>query len=473
LRNAKWVASLVIVALVAGCAHYPINPRLARFDEKGGYRFGNLSSPDNSDKLFVILTFSGGGTRAAALSYGVMAQLRDTTIRVDGKPRRLLDEVDVISSVSGGSFTAAYYALQGDGLFETFEDGFLKRNVQGALMVRMLTPWNLVKLASRWFSRIDAAAEYYDEHVFGHHTFGDLVEAGRRPFIVLNATDMTLGRPFEFTQDQFDLLYSDLSQVPIARGVAASSAFPGAFSPLTLQDHQKMRDFVEPKWVAEGLRDTDPSTRRYQTALQARSYVDDSERPFIHLMDGGVADNLGLRTVVQSLTTTDCPWSVLRMKNLKMVDRVVVIVVNARPDPDTVRDRKASAPSLPDALQAAVSGLMNNVTFESLALLDAGFAEHRQAALVRKACEQLLRKLGITDTSVLGGPLHEVAFSRIEVSFDHIQNPDDRQYFKSLPTSFALPDEAVDRLIRVGGRLLAESEEFHELLNVLAAEPSP
>lgn len=65
-----------------------------------------------------MLAFSGGGTRAEALAYGVLEELRDTEVLIDGKPRRLLDEIDLISSVSGGSFTSAYYGLHGDRIFE-------------------------------------------------------------------------------------------------------------------------------------------------------------------------------------------------------------------------------------------------------------------------------------------------------------------------------------------------------------------
>src|SRR4051812_9667007 len=77
-----------------GCAHYPENGRLEHADPQSGYRFRNLSNTGNSDSLQVFLAFSGGGTRAAALSYGVLEELARTQIVREGQSRRLLDEVD-------------------------------------------------------------------------------------------------------------------------------------------------------------------------------------------------------------------------------------------------------------------------------------------------------------------------------------------------------------------------------------------
>src|SRR5438132_9024883 len=62
----------VAVLLGGGCAHYPENARLKHYDPQSGYRFRNLSNTGNSDSLQLFLSFSGGGTRPAALSYGVL-----------------------------------------------------------------------------------------------------------------------------------------------------------------------------------------------------------------------------------------------------------------------------------------------------------------------------------------------------------------------------------------------------------------
>ncbi|MGP4848242.1 hypothetical protein ACTXGQ_29375, partial [Marinobacter sp. 1Y8] len=95
---------IVISLLFTGCAKRVWNKPIID-KSTARYDFHN-NLPKNSDEVFVVLAFSGGGTRAAALSYGVLEKLRDTPVTINGVERRLLDEVDVISSVSGGSYTA-------------------------------------------------------------------------------------------------------------------------------------------------------------------------------------------------------------------------------------------------------------------------------------------------------------------------------------------------------------------------------
>ena len=138
------ILSIVAVLAVAGCASRPINTRIAQVDPRSGYRPYLLipKRPNNDPHTLFILSFSGGGTRAAAFSYGVLEELRRTEVVVNGQRRRLIDEVDMITGVSGGSFTVLSYALYGDRLFSEYEERFLKRDVEGALMRRTLNPLN-------------------------------------------------------------------------------------------------------------------------------------------------------------------------------------------------------------------------------------------------------------------------------------------------------------------------------------------
>src|SRR6266498_1631508 len=93
---------LVFVLLGSGCAHHPINAPLAAVDGRTGYRFENAAFSTNSDDLFLMLAFSGGGTRAAALDYGVLEELARSGVGPPSAQHRLLDEVDLIHLIDGG-----------------------------------------------------------------------------------------------------------------------------------------------------------------------------------------------------------------------------------------------------------------------------------------------------------------------------------------------------------------------------------
>jgi NTE family protein len=132
----KLASTLVLLLLLSGCANYgtPKNIEIPDPREADRYSLHDWVAAHSDSDIRFILTLSGGGTRAAALSYGVMQELRDTNITYEGRQSRLLDEVDYISSVSGGSFTSAYYGLHGDGIFENYEKDFLKFNLQNILL---------------------------------------------------------------------------------------------------------------------------------------------------------------------------------------------------------------------------------------------------------------------------------------------------------------------------------------------------
>lgn len=439
----------VFALLFAGaCAHYQPTPGLLRYAPSDGYRFQNTPpGPNNSDSLLVILTFSGGGTRAAALSAGVLRELGRTPVPGDAA-RTLLDEVDVISSVSGGSFTAAYFALHGPDGLDRFETDFLDWNAQGALKRDLLAPMRIVRLLSPYYSRIDHASALWDRKIFRGATFGDLV--GRRPLVIINAADMNLGATFSFTQEQFDALCADLSDFPLSRAVAASSAFPGLLSPLTLENHGDECSYQTPQWAENALEDAQVAGDRYRLARNLLTYRDLGSRPYVHLLDGGLADNIGLRPILRSLTSTSGDWSALRMINNGRVKQVVVIVVNAKTNTRSNPDLDARAPGVKRVLQTVVSTPLGNYSQESVQRL-------------REVSDDFLRELMAAPT---GGP-PAVEFYAIEVSFDGLADPEERRYFETLPTSFSLPEEVVDRLTDVGGRLLRESTEFQELIEGL------
>lgn len=464
-RRALAAAALVLVA--TACAA-PMNPPLASYGS-GGYRYATVRTEPAEEEVFVILAFSGGGTRAAAFSQGVLDGLQ----RLPGsRPERsLLEDVDVISSVSGGSFTAAHYALFGPDGFKRFQENFLDRDIQGELVARALAPWNWFRLLRPDFSRIDLAAELYDEVVFGHATFGTLIEAAphRRPYVLLNATDMTLGTRFEFTQDQFDLLCSNLSAVTVARAVAASSAFPVLLSPLTLQNHSKdapcNAKFTPPRWL-ENAQDPANPPRRAMLAQNLMSYrTQVKERRWIHLLDGGLADNIGLRGPYVALSGQDSAWSVYSKLNNEKIKRVLVITANARTRSDPDWDAHRSAPGISGVLGLVTTGPMGNYSFETVQLVADHFARLEGDLRNYFRCEEI-GKRQCDRFAMPNDPPTPAKFHAVELAFANLPDTeaDLKRCLEGMATSFHLPPAQVELLRLAAQRLLMQSKPFAEAM---------
>ncbi|TNF53264.1 patatin-like phospholipase family protein [bacterium] len=446
--------------LMAGCASYQVNKALDQYSPDTGYRPKNMGIPENSEELLLILTFSGGGTRAAAFSYGLLEELAKTEVYIDGKKRRLLDEVDVISGVSGGSFTAAYYGLFGDRIFEDFEERFLRRNIQGALVARkfFFIP-NWFRLMSPNFDASDIAAELYDKEVFDGGTFGDIASRGG-PAILINATDLTEGTTFPFIQEYFDFICSDLTGYPVARATAASSAVPVVLTPITLKNYRYERDCgYMPKGIHKALKERDKS-RRYYQALHISPYLLEPEKKrYVHLVDGGIADNLGLRIASDRVTQMGNAWTSLKYSDQMNTRKVVFIVVNAETGVDKSPDLKRSPAGTLQVLGSVTSTPLSRYNFETIELLRSDF----------KTWGEDIRTGRCSDPDYKGDAesCGDIAFYLVEVDFNDIPDEKERTYFLNLPTSFKLDDETVDNLREIAGRLLNQSPEFQKLLGDL------
>ena len=440
--------ALAAVLILGGCSTFrAANQPLAKWDPSYGYRQSRVLAQREQGRVLLMLAFSGGGTRAAALSYGVLQELRDTPISFGGRRERLLDEVDGITSVSGGSFTAAYYGLHGDRIFQDFESRFLRRNVQVGLIRGLLNPFNWIRFAATSFDRTELAIQLYDDEIFDHATFGDLL-AARGPMVLMNATDLAAGHFFTFFQPQFDLLCSDLSSFPVARAVAASSAVPVLFSPTVLRNYAGSCGFEPPPWLHEALRERKTNPRRFRTAEFFTSYLDAERRPYVHLLDGGIADNIGLRVPIENVTLVGGPMVHMKALGAAHYDHIAVIVVNAEVRPAPHFGLAAEHPGLAAVLGAVTDTQIYGYNFETIELM-------------RERLVEWTRQLPPADD---GRP---VRVSMITLGFEDIEDRKERAAFHEVPTSFVLPDDTVDRLIAVARRLLRESPEFQALVRDL------
>ena len=295
----RLISTLVLLCLLTSCANIykAKNAVITNYQLTNTYRADYHNTIHKVGDNLVILAFSGGGTRASALSYGVMQELRDTLyVSSDGNKQALLDDVDYISAVSGGSFTAAYYAVFGDELFTRFEEDFLRQSVEDALWSRLLSPRHWFRSIWSGIDRTEMAIEYYDSQVFRGAKFSD-IPIGERPFVLINATDLSRGVRFPFHQDSFDWICGDLNSMSIARAVTASSAVPVAFPTVVLKNNASKCDLAGSPLKSRFEHLDHGSVKKQAYINNVRALRDENEKPYIHLVDGGISDNLGLRAV--------------------------------------------------------------------------------------------------------------------------------------------------------------------------------
>ena len=449
----------IMLFMLSACAQYHLNKRLDTAVSAVDKKPIEAVSTGRPEEVILVLAFSGGGTRASALSYGILEALARVEIP-NGTPstsgsstvgaHTLLDEVDVISGVSGGSFTAAYYGLYRKRIFEDFRERFLTRNVNRGLLLRMLSPLNWVRLLSSGFAKSDMAAEYYDEILFDGATFGDILKH-KWPRIHIQATNIVDGFYFGFTEQQFKLICSDLAAFPVSRAVAASAAFPGVFTPIVLKNYFGLCDVPEPEWVIRTLAQGDVTSRAFHTAKQLHTYTDAEAKPFIYLIDGGVADNLGIRGPTEIISGRGDVRKTIRELDYGKEKKMAFVIVNAATKKSFKWERLGKIPGLIDIIGATSSTMIDSYNYETVELLRLFLRENLKK----------VKEAGVDRTQ-------DVYI--IEVGFDALTDKEERKYFSNIPTTLSLSDKTVDRLREVAGRILYGSKEFQKLVGDLGGQ---
>jgi NTE family protein len=374
-----------------------------------------------------------------------LEELKDTHYQLDGKEVSLLDEVDRISSVSGGSFTSAYYGLFGDKIFTEFKEDFLYKDVQGDLSSLIFNFFNLIGRIFSTESRTEVAIDYYDKKIFKGKTFADMQNSDG-PLILINATDLNSHSQFIFLQAQFDFLCSDLSNFKVARAVAASSAVPFLFPPVILERHEECQ-FKKPQWLSNAEMKADKNNdRRLKESIKALNfYLDKSNPPYVTLLDGGITDNLGLRTILKTVSLSGGAKKISenRFKNKKLPKRLVVIVVDASTTTESNIGKSKEMPSIGDTLGAVTDIQLHLYNTETNTLLKKELINWAKAA----STEQQTISPYFISLDVTG-----------------IQKHEDRVFFNSVPTSFSLKKEQADKLIKLSKTMLHQNSEYQKLL---------
>ena len=403
--------------------------------------------------IIAAVTLSGGGARAAAFGLGVLEELKATRFDLEGRSTTMLDEVGLISGVSGGSILAGYYAAFGDEVFTRFERDFLLVNFQSGLIREvLLSPRTVYELSSPWYGRSNALARQLDT-VFRGKTFGDLrgQQAHRR--LLITATDLTTGAPFEFTPEQFALICSDLDSVPLSFAVAASASVPLLLSPMTVRNHAGSCQPPAP-WAAMSQADPNLSARLLQ--LIAGAYGNAEERPYIHLVDGGLVDNLGVRSLLDRAVAAGSLSATFAGLPPGSVRKIVLVSVNSERDTSERIDKSDRVPSNAQVLDALVFGAGSRLTTETTAMMN---------DVAQRLSGELQAARGLP-----GSPFAaDAQVHLINVSLRDLQDASLRHAVLRVPTALTILPGQVRELRAAGRTALRESPAFRRLQHSLNA----
>jgi NTE family protein len=464
LRFVKVMAAAAASALLASCAtlhnlpsNLPISSASANPLTGGG---GGVEAPNYTDDLLIGLTFSGGGMRAAAFSFGVLKELDTAQLPRTNTAVPLTDRIDFVSGVSGGSVTAAYFGLKKREGLADFRERFLLRDAEAG-MITHIGPATVAAGFSGGLNT-DQFPRWLDANLFDGATFAEL-RADRRPRVWINASDIYNRTPFVFGRTAFDAICSNLSTYKLSNAVAASAAVPLVFAPIVLETYGAQCPTPLPGWATKAIANPNapPMLRAFSLALN--SYRSGSVK-YIKLLDGGLVDNFGVSGFTIARETSDTPYGPLTPQQAVKIRRAMFMVVDSGRAPSGDWVKTIEGPGGVELIGAASDTAIDASVRASYTAFERTQFDWL-SQIIRWRCG-----LSAADRKKLGaGPkwnCRDVKFFVGRVSFDQL-GPERAGRLNTVPTRFKLPAESVDLLIQAGQDALRNNATYRSFLSSL------
>jgi NTE family protein len=458
----RWMLAGAMAAGLSACAgsvlNDPINQPIAHVSDQESWPLG----PDQFGSTVVGVAFSGGGMRASAFSYGVLSELDRYEMTTERGPTRMTDMIDLITGVSGGSVTAAYFGLKGREGLPAFRSRFLERNAEQGFDTDISLA-NVVRIVEDGgVNDRSKFPRWLDDNLFDGATYADLF-ARKRPLVWIAASDIYSRVPFVFEPITFNILCSDLSKVRLSEAVAASAAVPGLFIPMNVENFGARCGGHVPQWYQRGVADPNaPATLRASAAAVARYRADPERYRYVKLLDGGLTDNFGIHSLAIARTNRDRPYMPMTAEQAVRVKRFLFMVVDAGRDPAGNWPRNLASPSglelagvVTDA--AIDSGVYKGYDYFTTIMRD------WQADLRRWRCSlssaEVLRLRGTLD----GWNCAELTFTVGRVSFEDA-GPELKEQLDKVPTRFKLDPQTLETVISAGETALRNNAVFRSFI---------
>lgn len=458
---------MLATGTVAACAAWnqPINTPLTSTDRAALPAFADGAPGD--EELFIALAFSGGGTRASSFSHGMLEALRDAT-RDASNPHGLLRHVRLVTGVSGGSVTAAYYGLHGPDGVARYRDTYLVKNGEKYMSTAIWNPITLARGLSGGANSRDTFGRFLDETIFDGATFRDLWARGHAT-TWLNATDVANSTPFLFSRETFDALCSDLADLPVSEAVAASAGFPLVFAPITLQAHTEACDYSEPDWLTAARFNPEATSAMRAYGKSLETYRDPDKVKVVKLLDGAITDNFGTTGFSVARAKAQTPFGPLTERQAVRLSRFLFLVANAGTQADYDMTQKVSGPGgigLGLAIANASMGSATRVGYDVLRLTLDRYAED----LIEWRCDLSMAQVRRLRGSTRGWDCTDVKLFVGQVAFTALDD-DTQNQLNEVPTRLRLPEEQVDLVIDAGREATRRNPEFNGFLAAIGQGP--
>jgi predicted acylesterase/phospholipase RssA len=457
LRGVRPLLPFALAGLIfatAGCAglnQTPINTPAASPSSVPA----EFLAVDDFPDVAIGLAFSGGGTRAAAFSFGVLQELDQVPVPGDHRRRTLLDAVDLVSGVSGGSVIAAYFGLKHRDALIDFRKRFLLQNAEASFSTAISLPNILTVVEKGGANSSRPLGSWLDRNLFEGARFADFRRKRNHPTVWISASDIYNRVPFLFSRETFAALCSDLDRLPVAQAVAASAAFPVAFAPVNLETYNRRCDSPLPPWVASAARDASGSSVRHAVAKGLLRYRDPAQMRYVKLADGGVTDNFGLQVIALARSVGATPYAPLTPEIAVQLRRALFLVVNSGRGPAGDWPLRESGPdglTTISALADTATEAASRAGYDYFRLLIADWRNK----LVRWRCSLPTREVARLRGRAGAWHCADLQMFVGELSFADA-GADRARVLDTIPTRFSLPAESVDFTIE-SGRIAVRNE---------------
>lgn len=459
--------ALVFVTLLVSCGAWnqPINTPQNTSENAREPVFGGSTA--SRDDLLIGLAFSGGGTRASSFSYGMLKALQDATAS-SSDPDGLLRHVGLVTGVSGGSVTAAYFGLHGPRGMASYRQKYLIQNAEKYMSTSVWNPVTLSRGLSGGVNSRETFARFLDESILGNATFRDLW-AKNHATTWINASDVANNTPFLFSQETFDALCSNLADLPLSEAVAASAAFPLVFSPITLEVHQDGCNYKEPDWLTSARFNPEATSAMRAYGKTLETYRDPSKVKYVKLLDGAITDNFGTTGLSMARAKSQTPFGPLSEKQAVRLTRMLFLVANAGVQQDYSWTKKIEGPGgvhMGLAIANASMGSATRVGYDVLRLTLDQYSEELvewRCALPDQRVQELRGNLDGWDCKNLKLFVGQVSFEELD--------PARQDQLSTVPTRLRLEVEQVDLVIKAGVDATRLNPDFNGFLNAIKEDP--